>query len=104
MSTSAENVKEQLLEVAEMPRQFFKDGVQFINRCKKPDQKGRTLMRNRFQCLTVKANPHRIPENRPSRCHGLCSSWSTGILCQGKKKKRRFLYANVERSLMECCS
>ncbi|KAI9313506.1 protein translocase SEC61 complex gamma subunit [Dichotomocladium elegans] len=39
MSTSAENVKDQVQEFVEMPRQFFKDGAQFINRCRKPDQK-----------------------------------------------------------------
>ncbi|KAI8142716.1 protein translocase SEC61 complex gamma subunit [Fennellomyces sp. T-0311] len=39
MSTSAENVKDQVQEVVEMPRQFFKDGIQFVNRCRKPDQK-----------------------------------------------------------------
>ncbi|KAG2226749.1 hypothetical protein INT45_005714 [Circinella minor] len=22
-----------------MPKQFFKDGIQFVNRCRKPDQK-----------------------------------------------------------------
>ncbi|ORY99470.1 protein translocase SEC61 complex gamma subunit [Syncephalastrum racemosum] len=39
MSTSAEDVKGQIQEVVEAPRQFFKDGVNFMNRCRKPDQK-----------------------------------------------------------------
>ncbi|KAL1933471.1 hypothetical protein VTP01DRAFT_7561 [Rhizomucor pusillus] len=39
MSTSAENVKDQVQEFVEMPRQFLKDGYHFINRCRKPDQK-----------------------------------------------------------------
>ncbi|KAI9278844.1 protein translocase SEC61 complex gamma subunit [Phascolomyces articulosus] len=38
-TTSADNVKDQVQEVVEMPKQFFKDGFQFVNRCRKPDQK-----------------------------------------------------------------
>ncbi|KAI9489840.1 protein translocase SEC61 complex gamma subunit [Zychaea mexicana] len=38
-ATSADNVKDQVQEVVEMPKQFFKDGIQFVNRCRKPDQK-----------------------------------------------------------------
>ena len=39
-TTSADNVKDQVQEFVDAPRQFFKDGAQFINRCRKPDQKG----------------------------------------------------------------
>ncbi|CDH48775.1 protein transporter sec61 subunit gamma [Lichtheimia corymbifera JMRC:FSU:9682] len=38
-TTSADNVKDQVQEFVDAPRQFFKDGAQFINRCRKPDQK-----------------------------------------------------------------
>ncbi|KAI7852220.1 protein translocase SEC61 complex gamma subunit [Circinella umbellata] len=38
-TTSADNVKDQVQEVVEAPKQFFKDGIQFVNRCRKPDQK-----------------------------------------------------------------
>ncbi|KAG0166179.1 Sec61p translocation complex subunit [Apophysomyces sp. BC1034] len=38
-ATSADSVKEQIQEIVESPRQFLKDGFQFVNRCKKPDQK-----------------------------------------------------------------
>ncbi|KAI7861483.1 protein translocase SEC61 complex gamma subunit [Spinellus fusiger] len=37
--SSTEGLKEQLFEVAEAPKQFVKEGIKFINRCKKPDQK-----------------------------------------------------------------
>ncbi|EGR46898.1 hypothetical protein MKX07_003357 [Trichoderma sp. CBMAI-0711] len=30
---------DQVEEILEVPREFFKDGVQFINRCQKPDKK-----------------------------------------------------------------
>jgi len=32
-------MSEQLKEFAEMPRQFVKEGTQFINRCTKPDRR-----------------------------------------------------------------
>lgn len=45
MSTSADDVKGQIQEVVEAPRQFFKDGMNFMNRCRKPDQKGKEIRR-----------------------------------------------------------
>ncbi|KAI9477735.1 MAG: protein translocase SEC61 complex gamma subunit [Benjaminiella poitrasii] len=35
---SSSEVKDTAQQVIEGPKQFFKDGFQFINRCKKPDQ------------------------------------------------------------------
>ncbi|KAI8875852.1 protein translocase SEC61 complex gamma subunit [Backusella circina FSU 941] len=35
---SSSDIKETAQQVVEGPKQFFKDGLQFINRCKKPDQ------------------------------------------------------------------
>ncbi|KAG2202410.1 protein translocase SEC61 complex gamma subunit [Mucor mucedo] len=35
---SASDIKETAQQVVEGPKQFFKEGFQFINRCKKPDQ------------------------------------------------------------------
>ncbi|KAI8326796.1 protein translocase SEC61 complex gamma subunit [Choanephora cucurbitarum] len=32
------DLKETAQQVVDGPKQFFKEGVQFINRCKKPDQ------------------------------------------------------------------
>jgi len=32
-------MSEQLKELAEMPREFFRDGAQFMNRCTKPDRR-----------------------------------------------------------------
>ncbi|KAI8376414.1 protein translocase SEC61 complex gamma subunit [Radiomyces spectabilis] len=36
---ASSDVKDQVKEIVEAPKQFMKDGMQFINRCKKPDQK-----------------------------------------------------------------
>ena len=36
-------MSEQVKEFVEMPKQFMKEGTQFINRCTKPDRKGITL-------------------------------------------------------------
>jgi hypothetical protein len=33
-------MSEQIKEFIEMPKQFMKEGTQFINRCTKPDRKG----------------------------------------------------------------
>src|SRR5437016_2204061 len=33
-------MSEQIKEFIEMPKQFMKEGSQFINRCRKPDRKG----------------------------------------------------------------
>ncbi|KOS20962.1 putative protein transport protein Sec61 subunit gamma [Escovopsis weberi] len=30
---------DQVEEILDVPREFFRDGVQFINKCQKPDQK-----------------------------------------------------------------
>ncbi|CAO3597307.1 unnamed protein product [Absidia cylindrospora] len=38
MSSSSE-AKETIQEYIEAPKTFVKEGIQFINRCKKPDQK-----------------------------------------------------------------
>ncbi|KAG0743750.1 hypothetical protein G6F57_001240 [Rhizopus arrhizus] len=35
---SSSDLKESAQQVVDGPKQFFKEGVQFINRCKKPDQ------------------------------------------------------------------
>ncbi|GAA5795237.1 protein translocase SEC61 complex gamma subunit [Thamnidium elegans] len=35
---SSSDIKETAQQVVDGPKQFFKEGVQFINRCKKPDQ------------------------------------------------------------------
>ncbi|EIE86238.1 hypothetical protein G6F46_000963 [Rhizopus delemar] len=35
---SSSDLKETAQQVVDGPKQFFKEGVQFINRCKKPDQ------------------------------------------------------------------
>ncbi|KAI7907453.1 protein translocase SEC61 complex gamma subunit [Cokeromyces recurvatus] len=35
---SSSEVKDTAQQVIEGPKQFFKDGFQFMNRCKKPDQ------------------------------------------------------------------
>ncbi|KAL1301518.1 hypothetical protein AAFC00_005761 [Neodothiora populina] len=32
-------MSEQIKDLAEMPREFLKDGTQFINRCTKPDKR-----------------------------------------------------------------
>ncbi|KAF2397359.1 protein translocase SEC6 [Trichodelitschia bisporula] len=32
-------MSDQIKEFAEIPREFLKDGTQFINRCTKPDQR-----------------------------------------------------------------
>ena len=37
---SSSDIKDTAQQVIEGPKQFFKDGFQFINRCKKPDQQG----------------------------------------------------------------
>ncbi|KAH8551125.1 protein translocase SEC61 complex gamma subunit [Umbelopsis sp. PMI_123] len=41
MSSSSTNdsVKEQIQEFVDAPKNFFKDGMQFVNRCTKPDQR-----------------------------------------------------------------
>ncbi|CAO3638957.1 unnamed protein product [Cunninghamella blakesleeana] len=36
---SASEAKESIQEFVEAPKHFVKDGIQFLNRCKKPDQK-----------------------------------------------------------------
>ncbi|KAI8089585.1 protein translocase SEC61 complex gamma subunit [Halteromyces radiatus] len=36
---SSSEAKETIQEFIEAPKNFMKEGVQFINRCKKPDQK-----------------------------------------------------------------
>ncbi|SAM02041.1 hypothetical protein [Absidia glauca] len=36
---SSSEAKETIQEFIEAPKTFMKEGVQFINRCKKPDQK-----------------------------------------------------------------
>jgi protein transport protein SEC61 subunit gamma-like protein len=41
---SSSDIKETAQQVVEGPKQFFKDGLQFINRCKKPDQQGMGLL------------------------------------------------------------
>jgi hypothetical protein len=41
---SSSDIKETAQQVVEGPKQFFKDGFQFINRCKKPDQQGMGLV------------------------------------------------------------
>ncbi|KAF2839107.1 SecE-domain-containing protein [Patellaria atrata CBS 101060] len=33
------STKNQLQEIADLPRDFLKDGTQFLNRCTKPDQR-----------------------------------------------------------------
>lgn len=38
---SSSEAKETIQEFIEAPKTFMKEGVQFINRCKKPDQKGK---------------------------------------------------------------
>ncbi|RUS20797.1 hypothetical protein BC937DRAFT_94363, partial [Endogone sp. FLAS-F59071] len=38
-SPAVENALETVQQFADGPRQFFKEGVQFLNRCTKPDQK-----------------------------------------------------------------
>lgn len=40
---SSSDIKDTAQQVIEGPKQFFKDGFQFINRCKKPDQQGKDL-------------------------------------------------------------
>ncbi|CEG73872.1 hypothetical protein G6F70_001300 [Rhizopus microsporus] len=35
---SSSDIKETAQQAIDGPKQFFKEGVQFINRCKKPDQ------------------------------------------------------------------
>ncbi|CAO3620419.1 unnamed protein product [Mucor hiemalis] len=35
---SSSDIKETAQQVVEGPKQFFKEGFQFLNRCKKPDQ------------------------------------------------------------------
>lgn len=37
---SSSDFKETAQQVVDGPKQFFKEGAQFINRCKKPDQQG----------------------------------------------------------------
>jgi len=32
-------MSDQLAQIADIPREFLKDGTQFINRCTKPDKK-----------------------------------------------------------------
>lgn len=34
-------MKDTVQQVVDGPKQFMKEGVQFINRCKKPDQQGK---------------------------------------------------------------
>ncbi|GAB5592986.1 hypothetical protein Unana1_07886 [Umbelopsis nana] len=38
-SASNESFKEQIQEFVDAPKNFVKDGMQFINRCTKPDQR-----------------------------------------------------------------
>ncbi|KAL0073193.1 protein translocase SEC61 complex gamma subunit [Phycomyces blakesleeanus] len=38
-SSGTDSVKDQIKDIIESPKQFAKEGIQFINRCKKPDQK-----------------------------------------------------------------
>lgn len=93
-TTSADNVKDQVQEFVDAPRQFFKDGAQFINRCRKPDQKGtlfnRVLTYTRasfydYSILILSLSLCcRILENHTSRCYGICCSRCPWILCQGK--------------------
>jgi protein transport protein SEC61 subunit gamma-like protein len=40
---SSSDLKESAQQVVDGPKQFFKEGVQFINRCKKPDQQGKEI-------------------------------------------------------------
>lgn len=40
---SSSDIKDTAQQVIEGPKQFFKDGFQFINRCKKPDQQGNLI-------------------------------------------------------------
>lgn len=40
---SSSDLKETAQQVVDGPKQFFKEGVQFINRCKKPDQQGKEI-------------------------------------------------------------
>ena len=53
-TTSADNVKDQVQEVVEAPKQFFKDGIQFVNRCRKPDQKGKFLKKDHLKKMKEK--------------------------------------------------
>jgi hypothetical protein len=41
IAMSSSEAKETIQEFIEAPKTFMKEGVQFINRCKKPDQKGK---------------------------------------------------------------
>lgn len=34
-------MSDQIKEFVEMPKQFMKEGSQFVNRCTKPDRKGK---------------------------------------------------------------
>lgn len=37
-------MSDQIKEFIEMPKQFMKEGSQFVNRCTKPDRKGKSLV------------------------------------------------------------
>lgn len=37
-------MSDQITELIELPKQFIKDGTQFLNRCTKPDRKGKKVL------------------------------------------------------------
>lgn len=45
---SSSDIKETAQQAIDGPKQFFKEGVQFINRCKKPDQQGNQRRKKKY--------------------------------------------------------
>ena len=45
---SSSDIKETAQQAIDGPKQFFKEGVQFINGCKKPDQQGNQRRKKKY--------------------------------------------------------
>lgn len=74
-------MQETAQQVIEGPKQFFKDGFQFINRCKKPDQQGKET--SQMADYNINMMIIRILKDRPSCCYGFRCSWCSRLSCQG---------------------
>ena len=70
-------MSDQIKEILDIPRDFFKDGAFFLNRCTKPSKQGQSLLSRGPMALT-----YRVLGHFQSRCRRILDHGVHRIRCQ----------------------